>query len=235
MFQTKSGIYFYELTNSMIAQKNEHEASRMSAYMKENFPFLGIKSTPRRQIMRDFVKQYGWPAEPEIYTLVKQLWQKEEREYQYLALDLLEHRFKKSIKANDATLLEYLVTHKSWWDTVDLIASKLCGAYFKKYPQQIAPYAEKWINSSNMWLNRIAILYQLKYKKDTDEFRLFSYCLQHADSTEFFHQKAIGWALREYSKTDPKAVVKFVESKTLKPLSKREALKWVHRKQKELV
>lgn len=235
MFKSPAGIHFYQLTNDFLAHKNKEEAKAMAAYMKNLFPFLGIKSVPRRKLFKNFVAEFGWPDVAEVDALVKELWQKEEREYQYLALDLLEWRFKKVILPKDALLLEYLVTTKSWWDTVDSIASKLSGAYFKHYPEQIGPYAEKWINSSNMWLNRMAILYQLKYKKDTDEFRLFSYCLQWSGSNEFFHQKAIGWSLREYSKTEPMAVKKFVEGHTLKPLSKREALKWMQKNVPELV
>ncbi len=235
MYHSQAGIHFYELTNAFLAARNNEEAEKMAAYMKNQFEFLGIKSPDRRQLQKTFFTQYGWPDGADTVRLANELWQKNEREFQYLAIDILERYFKRNFKVSDITLLESLITHKSWWDTVDLIASKLVGAYFSKYPQQIAPYAEKWINSDNFWLNRTAILYQLKYKANTDEFRLFSYCLQWSGSKEFFLQKAIGWALREYSKTNPKAVVKFVSGHELMPLSRREALKWVHKNNPELV
>lgn len=86
-------------------------------------------------------------------------------------------------------------------------------------------YTDKWIENENIWLQRAAILYQLKYQEKTNEERLFRYILRRASSDEFFVQKAIGWALREYAKTNPDNVKSFVSQHPLKPLSEREALK----------
>jgi len=120
-----------------------------------------------------------------------------------------------------------MITTKSWWDTVDFIAAKLVGDYFKKYPNQIGKYIQKWINSDNMWLQRTAILFQLKYKNQLDP-KLLKYIIQsQLGSNEFFINKAIGWVLREYSKTNPTWVFNFVNTneKGLSNLSKTEALR----------
>lgn len=235
MFQSKAAIHFFQLTNAFLAAQNPAQAEKMAAYMQGKFSFLGLPQPQRKAIQKAFFQTHGYPDTKEIPELVNELWQKDEREFQYLALDLLIDRYKKHMRATDIQWFEQLIVQKPWWDTVDLIASHLCGAYFQKYPNQVSHYAEKWINGEQLWLNRAALLYQLKYKKETDPFRLMSYCLQWSGSEEFFHQKAIGWALREYSKVQPDEVVEFVQNQKLKPLSKREALKWVSKHKPELL
>lgn len=125
-------------------------------------------------------------------------------------------------------MMEFCLTHKSWWDSVDHIASEWLGSYFKQFPEKIAAVTGKWNRSDNIWLQRSSIMFQKSYKKDTDTVLLASYILHCKDSDEFFIRKAIGWALREYSKTDPGWVKKFVQQQALSPLSKREALKRIH-------
>lgn len=120
---------------------------------------------------------------------------------------------------------EWMIQQNSWWDSVDTIASRLAGEYFKKFPQQKEAIVLGWSNHENMWLNRTAILFQLSYKSETDEDLLFQVIKQHLHSGEFFIQKAIGWALRQYAYTQPESVKQFVAANELKPLSKREALK----------
>jgi len=123
------------------------------------------------------------------------------------------------------SLFEYMVTHKSWWDTIDFIAVKLMGAYFKMYPEEIEVYIEKWLKSNNIWLQRCALLFQLKYKEGLDT-NLLKYVINSLlGSKEFFINKAIGWVLREYSRTNPKWVREFVDKTELNPLSRREALR----------
>lgn len=201
----------------------------MKKYMKNLFEFHGIKSPERRVLCREFIKSNGLPEKKELKTVIDELWNLPQREYQYFAMELLE-KFKKQFEPNDIYLLEKLVLNKSWWDTVDFIAAHLIGSYFQRFPKNVKKITEKWISSNNMWLQRSAILFQLKYKNNTDVDLLFSYLKRCSHSNEFFIRKVIGWVLREYSKTDPKAVVTFVENHQLKPLSKREALKWIQRK-----
>ncbi|MCK5077528.1 MAG: DNA alkylation repair protein, partial [Calditrichia bacterium] len=116
---------------------------------------------------------------------------------------------------------------KSWWDTVDFIATNLVGPLFEKYSELIIPYTKKWMDSGNIWLQRTSILFQLKYKEKTDFKLIIGFIQQCSSSNEFFIQKAIGWILREYSKTDASTVIEFVKNNKLAPLSEREALKWL--------
>lgn len=146
------------------------------------------------------------------------------REYQKAALDILD-KVKKDLTPDDMPWLSSLLVSKSWWDTVDVLSPHIMGYMFIAYPKLIDQYADQWILDENFWLQRSALLYQLYYKNRTDEKRLFQYILNRADSEEFFVQKAIGWVLREYAKTNPLVVKEFVSLNYLKPLSRREALK----------
>ncbi|GAM75112.1 DNA alkylation repair enzyme [Vibrio ishigakensis] len=70
-------------------------------------------------------------------------------------------------------------------------------------------------------------MYQLKFKQETDIELLFELIKENQTDNEFFIQKAIGWALREYSKTDADCVIEFIESQQIEGLAKREGLKWL--------
>jgi len=198
----------------------------MEKYMLNKFPYFGIQKPQRVVIYKGFFAANGLPAPDELESVVKALWNLPQREYQYFANTLLE-KFINKVDKEFIETYEWLLLEKSWWDTVDLIAAKLVGGHFKRFPELIGPMTEKWMASGNMWLQRSALLFQLKYKSQTDTELLFRYILQLSASKEFFIQKAIGWMLREYSKTDADTVVHFVESHELAALSKREALKWL--------
>lgn len=209
------------------ANRNEEQAIPMKKYMKDHFPFLGIKSPVRREILNKFLKESEMLKKPFQPDFVLALWEKDEREYQYAALDYTEKSLKK-LEKKHLPLIVMLITTKSWWDTVDLLASKSVGKIAKAYPEVISETIEGWAYGDELWLQRSAILFQLKYKKETDEARLYRYIKQNADSKEFFIQKAIGWALREYSKTNPASVKRFIEENDLPKLSIREGSKYLN-------
>jgi 3-methyladenine DNA glycosylase AlkD len=120
-----------------------------------------------------------------------------------------------------------MLLNKSWWDSVDWI-STLVGIHFQRYPHLIVPITERWMSSDNRWLQRICIIFQLKYKKNTDYELLSKYILAVANSKEFFLRKAAGWALRDISRHNPTFVIDFVEKNPhLSPLTKREALRLI--------
>ncbi|HIA29852.1 MAG TPA: DNA alkylation repair protein, partial [Candidatus Marinimicrobia bacterium] len=144
------------------------------------------------------------------------------------ALDILEHLVKKRIQVK-IELLEYLIMTKSWWDTVDWMATRIVGVCFRQNPELITQTYSRWMEIDNIWLQRVCILFQLKYKEKTDVKLLFSTIQELSGSEEFFIQKAIGWALREQLKIDPAVVQKFVDENELAPLSRREALKVLKR------
>ncbi|MGD6966474.1 DNA alkylation repair protein [Rossellomorea vietnamensis] len=217
-------LYSQKLIAYFKGHANEENAGPMKAYMRNQFDFLGIRTPERKILLRDFLKENGAPSLEELPELARTLWEQPEREFQYLALALLDKN-RSRLQPVHLSLIEELIVMKSWWDTIDTIASRLAGFVIRKHPLEGAVFLEKWIASDNFWLNRTAILYQLSYKADTNEDRLFSYIKQHASSKEFFIEKAIGWALREYSKTAPEKVAGFIEREELRPLSKREGLK----------
>jgi len=216
---------YVENFKTIYAQNSNSEtAFWMKKYMKNKFDYFGIKKPERDLIKKEFHSQFGWPPPENINEVVMLLWQEPERELQYFAMEML-FKFRKNISTTIIKLYEEIITSKSWWDTVDYIAVKLVGNYFKVFPGQIPLVTQKWMASDNMWLQRSCILFQLTYKKDTNVDLLFSFIRPCTGSKEFFIQKAIGWALREYSKTNPRVVLTFAEQTPLKPLSRREALR----------
>ena len=206
--------------------KNQSEAVPMQKYMRDQFPFLGIRTTERRAIMKGFYQESSILKESFQADFVEELWKLDEREYQYAACDYIEKSLKK-VDKHHLPLLERMITTKSWWDTVDVLAPKPVGRIASISREVIPETIEGWAYGEHIWLNRAAILFQLKYKEKTDEELLYRYILQNKESKEFFIQKAIGWALREYSKTNPASVKAFIESQTLPNLSVREGSKYI--------
>jgi 3-methyladenine DNA glycosylase AlkD len=221
--------YLKPVTRKFQGQSNPENAFFMKKYMKGQYEYFGIKSPERRELMKEFLEENGYPPEGELEQIAKECWEQPQRECQYLIMEILGKLAKKADKKR-IDLYEYLVVNKSWWDTVDYIASNLVGVHFLKYPELMRDYSEKWMDSGNIWLQRTAILFQLKYKKKTDPDLLIDYINRLQGSKEFFINKAIGWILREYSKTDADWVIKYVATNPLAPLSKREAMKWLERK-----
>jgi 3-methyladenine DNA glycosylase AlkD len=209
---------------SLLAQNaNPTQAAPMKKYMRDQFEYMGIKSPQLKVLFRQITKERGLPAADELDDVIQELWDFPPREYQYLAISLME-RLEKKLPSTSIKTLEYMITHKSWWDTVDNIAH-IVGVHFKRYPDIRETYLAKWRTSKNLWLRRTAILFQLDYKQETDFDLLSEIIRENLDSDEFFINKAIGWALRQYARIDPKAVKKFVQATPLQPLSRREALK----------
>ncbi|MCM3726771.1 DNA alkylation repair protein [Neobacillus cucumis] len=230
-------VRFGERMNAVVARiallirlfeenRNAANAKPMQNYMKGHFPFLGIKSPLRKKLEKQFFKETGILKEPFNKELIEELWNKQEREYQYTALTYMEKSLNK-LQKSDLPFMEWLITTKSWWDTVDAVAPKPVGKIAGDFPEVIEEAINGWALHENMWLRRAAILFQLKYKEKTNEDLLFRYILENADSKEFFIQKAIGWALREFSKTNPATVKEFIEGHKLAPLSVREGSKYL--------
>ena len=202
---------------------NAENAEAMKAYMKGRFEFYGIKSPERRELQKQFLAEYGLPK-PFDADVFLSLWKADQREYQMFGLDLLRRQAKK-VEQDDLGLIEKLIITKSWWDSVDGLASWVCGPYFQKFSEQTRPITDGWAISDNMWLRRTSILFQLGYKEKTDSQILADHILKNLGSNEFFVNKAIGWALREYGKTNPDFVKEFVSEheSQMHPLSIREA------------
>lgn len=219
-------FYIENLAKIYSTHQNPDNALTMKKYMRNQFEFLGIKTPERNILDKQFLSTEGLPQYEDLSIILKMLWQKPEREFQYFGMFLME-KFIKKIQEEDVLLLEWLITNKSWWDTVDLIASHLIGGYFKKYPQNISTQTQQWMKSENIWLQRTCILFQLQYKDKIDVDLLFDLIEELKEKKEFFIQKAIGWALRQLSKTKPALVQNFVENSALAKLSTKEALKHI--------
>ena len=202
------------------------QAESMARYMKGRFPFHGIPAGPRRELQRQaFAGRHldRAEAEAEVALLADALWALPEREYQYAACDLLRAAAPRA-SAGLLALIERLAATRAWWDTVDSLAHA-AGTLVLAHPE-LGARMDALALSPDPWLVRIALLHQLDAYGRTDVERLLRVCAAHAGSSDFFVRKAIGWALRQYARTDPAAVHAFVEAHPeLSPLSRREALK----------
>jgi 3-methyladenine DNA glycosylase AlkD len=222
--------YLIPISKTFKENANEWYATNAKAYLLHQYSFFGIKAPVRRSLSKTHYKTYPIHNLNELETIVLECWQLPEREYQYFALELM--GFHKKLWTPDIIgLIEYCLITKSWWETVDGICSEVLDKYFRLYPQQIAIITSRWNASDNIWLQRSSIMFQRTLKKNTDIELLSAYILHCKNSKEFFVRKAIGWALREYSKTNPEWVIEFVQQNELHPLSRREALKRIRSKE----
>ena len=220
-------MHSYVLALKDIFEQNADpaQAGPMKKYMRDQFEYLGIKSPQNAVLTRDFIKEHGLPTPDQLDIISRELWSLPQREFQYAAMTLL-GKLEQKLEPEFITTIEYLITEKSWWDTVDLLASHTVGSQFKRFPKIKENYLKKWRKSDNFWLRRTTLLFQLGYKKETDFDLLCEIVRENLGSDEFFINKAIGWALRQYAHTNPAPVKKFVKAtKDLHPLSRREALK----------
>ena len=218
--------YVAKIILAFHANKNGEIAKAQADYMRNKFEFFGLKSQERRTLQSTYLKPESLPPKSELSGIIKELWEQPQRELYYLGQELAK-KYTRQQEPSDIELYEHMVIHNSWWDTVDFIASHLMGSYFKIYPELRYSYVDKWITSGNIWLQRSAILFQLKYKTDVDT-DLLSYVIQPLlGSSEFFINKAIGWMLREYSKTNHEWVASYVSKTELTPLSRKEALRLI--------
>lgn len=204
--------------------KNEEQAEAMAKYMRNLFPFLGLKKPERAAISKEFLVQRKKDKEVD-WDFIHKCYEMPEREFQYLAIAYME-RIIELFTLNDMEEIEGLITRKSWWDSVDSI-NKIVGHIAMKYPEIKEGILLKWIESDNIWLNRVSIIFQLKYKERTDRGYLEKAILANSKTSEFFINKAIGWALREYSKTNREWVKDFIETNELSKLSIREGSKYI--------
>ena len=212
------------------AARDPEAAVPMAAYMKDQFPFFGIPTTPREVLLRDAIEGSAQPTEDDLVDLTVALWARDEREHQYAALWILRRNLA-TLTPEFVPTARTAITTRSWWDTVDTLAQHVVGTIVHRHRELEALMAE-WLESEDLWLARTSILHQERWKADTDPDVLFAACLARAADKEFFLRKAIGWALRSYSYVDPVAVEQFVREHDaeLSGLSKREAMKVIERR-----
>ncbi|HSN47822.1 MAG TPA: DNA alkylation repair protein [Flavobacterium sp.] len=217
--------FINELETALQKNSNPEAAFAMAKYMRNQFSFFGIKTEIRRQIFKVIWKENQKKVSENPREIALELYSKPQRELHYCAIEILIKQLKGNYEKEDIQLIEKLLITNSWWDSVDSIAKNILGQYLLEHPLETKKVTTRFSNSGNMWLSRSAILFQLGYKEKTN-FELLQFeCEKHKNSREFFIQKAIGWALREYAKTNPEAVKNFVANTNLPSLSKKEALK----------
>lgn len=219
--------FIESLKTAFEKNSNTENAFAMAKYMKNHFPFFGVKTEGRRLIFKTIWKENQKEVTENARIIAWELFKKPQRELHYCGIEILIKELKKKYKKEDIQLIEKLIVTNSWWDSVDTIAKHLLGQYLLEHPSETEKVIERFSNSENMWLNRSAIIFQLGYKQKTNFDLLKSECDKHKNSNEFFIQKAIGWALREYTKTNPEAVKNYVNNTNLKNLSQKEALKHI--------
>jgi 3-methyladenine DNA glycosylase AlkD len=221
--------YILPIKTLFEAHADPAQAGPMAAYMRNQFEYLGIKSQPNGELQQLFYVEYGLPLLSDLDAILRGLWELPQREFQYVAVGLL-GKFEKELPGEFIETLEYLIVTKSWWDTVDSITGGPLAVHFRRYPEVRDATLAKWRKSDNFWLRRACILFQLNYKNETDFPLLCDIIRENLGSKEFFINKAIGWALRQYSRVDAQAVREFVAQTPLQPLSAREALKWLEKR-----
>ena len=196
-----------DLLEELEAAKDPHKATPMEACMRHQFSFLGI-AAPERNVL--YKKYFPSAKKTKIidWDFVDTCWEKESREYQYVAANYLK-AMQSYLTKDDLPKLEHLVVTKSWWDTVDIL-DRVVGSLVADHPE-LEEVLLKWSLSDNIWLRRVAIDHQLLRKEKTDVHLMEKILLNNLDQTEFFINKAIGWALRDYSKTNPAWVACFIE------------------------
>ena len=214
-----------DLITDLEENRNELLAESMSKYMQDKFRFLGVRGATRTEIYKKYfpdarkTKTIDW-------DFVENCWNKEEREFQYVVVYYLK-AMQKFLKREDILRLKYLIVTKSWWDTIDLLA-KVVGSLIIRiegYDQIML----EWSKDSNIWLRRVAILYQLSLKDKVDKQVLDEILVNNLGDSQFFINKAVGWALRDYSKYNPEWVREFIKKnkENMANLSIREASKYI--------
>ncbi len=216
---------FLDVNRLFLEFRDKNYADFMTGYMKNKFKFLGVKSYNRRKVFKHIFPRLE--NDNKIFVgFVLESFEMCFREFHYLAIDYL-IRMKRCLVEDDITFIEKVIILKPWWDTVDLLASNLVGYICEKYPKIIPKHISNWINHKNIWLKRSSIIFQLRYKQNTD-LEFFEKAIKdNSQSEDFFIKKAIGWALREYAKTDEDWVRNFVNRNHLSNLSVKEAMKYI--------
>lgn len=201
----------------------------MQAYMKSTMPYFGIQTPELRAICQRLFKAHPIEATEDWQDACLRIWREAEfREERYAAIGLTGFPLYRTFQTpKTLAMYEEMIVTGAWWDFVDAIASKRLGALLKSHPGRMRGAMLKWSRDRNLWKRRSAIICQLGFKKETDLDLLYACIEPSLSSKEFFLQKAIGWALRQYAWSDPREVIRYVREHAteLSPLSKREALK----------
>lgn len=221
--------FLEEVDRTFRLNANPANAKAMKAYMKNRYEFYGIKSPQRKELMQEVIRDTRKYDKFDVLRIIDGLWKLPHREHQMVAMEI----GRANLKRWDETDLPFWLDinkRKSWWDTVDFIASTIIGHIMKQVPEEKRKqYALTWITHEHLWMKRVALLYQLKWKEETNDQLLYKMINQIKQDKEFFLQKGAGWALRQYSKYNPTSVQNYISSNSdsLSKLTIREGSKYL--------
>lgn len=218
-------MWYGNLFEELKSLQDSERAVSMAAYMRNQFPFLGIAATPRKLVAKSYFR-IALQEHIIDFDFVEKCFQQQEREYQQLAVDYL-LSIQNLLTPEDLNRIKKYIVTKSWWDTVDGLDGVI-GSMTLRYPE-LKKVMVEWSQTDNIWLRRVAIDHQLLFKNKTDTLLLAEIITNNFGTKEFFINKAIGWSLRDYSKTNPQWVKDFIQkhSSQMAPLSIREGSKYL--------
>lgn len=218
-------MWYGNLFEELKSLQDSERAVSMAAYMRNQFPFLGIAATPRKLVAKSYFR-IALQEHIIDFDFVEKCFQQQEREYQQLAVDYL-LSIQNLLTPEDLNRIKKYIVTKSWWDTVDGLDG-VVGSMTLRYPE-LKKVMVEWSQTDNIWLRRVAIDHQLLFKNKTDTLLLAEIITNNFGTKEFFINKAIGWSLRDYSKTNPQWVKDFIQkhSSQMSPLSIREGSKYL--------
>ncbi|MDP8240542.1 MAG: DNA alkylation repair protein [Candidatus Hatepunaea meridiana] len=197
-----------EIRSAYRSAANAENALAMRNYMKSEMLFHGVKSAMRKEINSIVFRKFKIISFAEYECVIRELWATEYREERYSAISFA-RKHKKFQTLDALPIYRMMIETGAWWDFVDEIAAHLIGNMLQTFPAEMKEELKRWIKDDNLWIRRTAILAQLRFKKDTDHEMLFDFCRQCLDEKTFWIRKAIGWALRQYSKDEPDRVREF--------------------------
>ena len=222
-----------DLIARLSAAGDPERAKGQQRYMKSDLPFHGVRVPEVRRVARATIRDHPILDAGSWQQAVLGIWRSAtHREQRYGAIELAyAQAYRSWLRPGCLAMLEEMIVTGAWWDYVDQLAAKHLGHLLASYPADIRPVLLSWAEDDDIWRRRTAILAQLRFKAGTDTDLLFSAVEASIEEKEFFLRKAIGWALREYSKTAPQVVADYVASNhhRLSPLSRREAMKVIER------
>jgi 3-methyladenine DNA glycosylase AlkD len=222
-----------DLISTIASRLREHadpeKAPQMQAYMKSEMPYLGIQTPLRRALCKEVFADFPLMSFEEWQRTVLRIWREATfREERYAAIGLASQPdYREYRSMNALPLFEEMIVSGAWWDYVDGIATGPVAEILQRSPKGMSRRMRSWSKSGDIWKQRTSIICQLGFKDRTDLDLLYDCIEPSMGEKEFFLRKGIGWALREYAKTDPHEVVRYVTANRdrLSPLSRREALR----------
>lgn len=226
-----------EVRRALAAGADPERAVQQQRYMKSAMPYLGLPMSDVRRTSAAVFREYPLADADAWRASIRRLWHEAtHREHRYAAISLLRYgqyrAWAHEPSPEQIGLLRELIVDGAWWDFVDELASHAVGGLLAAHPDEVTPIMRDWSREPDLWLRRTSILCQLGRKAETDTGLLEYAIAGSVTDPDFFARKAIGWALREYSKTDADWVRAYVSAHPdLSGLSQREALKWLRGKE----